>query len=69
MKDLKGCRRMVAEVCEDHDCLNQKQRETLGDLLWLHCTVRDADYVAVVNFLWNADEIDLLAKCDLLDLA
>lgn len=69
MKDLKGCRRMVAEVCEAHDCLTAKQRDALGTLLCEMFEKRTADYVAVVNYLWSADEIDLATRCDLLDLA
>lgn len=65
MKDLERYQELVVTVCEEHDCLNRKQREALGLLL-----NEDKEfYVAVVNYLWNVDEIDLLTRCDLLDLA
>ena len=69
MKDLERYQALVIEVCEAHDCLTAKQRDALGTLLCEMFEKRTADYVVVVNYLWNADEIDLATRCDLLDLA
>ena len=55
----------MAAVCEEHDCLNRKQREALGALL----SGGKDGYVTVVDYLFIEDEIDLLTRCDLLDLA
>lgn len=69
MKDLERYQALVIEVCEEHDCLNEEQRYALGTLLCEMSEKRSADYMAVVNYLWNADEIDLATRYDLLDLA
>ena len=55
---------MVSEICKDHDCLNAKQRDALGETL----AESERNYEAVVNFLYSADEIDLQTRLDLLDL-
>lgn len=65
MKDLERYQELVAAVCEEHDCLNRKQREALGALL----SEGKDGYVTVVDYLFIAEEIDLLTRCDLLDLA
>lgn len=65
MKDLERYQELVAAVCEEHDCLNRKQREALGSML----SEGKDGYVTVVDYLFIAEEIDLLTRCDLLDLA
>ena len=65
MKDLERYQELVAAVCEEHDCLNRKQREALGELL----SGNKEGYVTVVDYLWTSGEIDLQTRFDLLDLA
>lgn len=64
MKDLERYQELVEAVCEEHDCLNREQRVALGTLL----SEGKDGYVTVVDYLWVAEEIDLLTRCDLLDL-
>lgn len=61
---------MINKVCTDHDCLNQKQRKKLGLLLsdW-HEHGIIGNYIAVIDFLFATEEIDLATKLDLEDLA
>ena len=59
---------MVTEVCKEHDCLDPKQRDALGKMLNRYETTGDTGYDAVVDFLLEADEIDLATALDLRDL-
>ena len=68
MELIERYQRMVEEVCKEHDCLNAKQQKALGILLCEYKTIRTEAYNAVIDFLLNADEIDLSTAFDLRDL-
>ena len=59
---------MVTEICEDHDCLTQKQRDTLGTLLADYERNGSEAYDAVVKYLLDTEEIDMATYFDLEDL-
>lgn len=63
------CQEMVNEICVERDCLNQKQREALGNMLYAWHEEECMEYHGAVDFLWMSDEIDLTTKFELLDLA
>ena len=62
------CREMVEGICREHDCLNRKQRNALGNMLFGYYEDATSDYSGAVDFLWMSDEIDLNTKLELLDL-
>lgn len=63
------CIEMVTAICAERDCLNDKQRTALGNLLFGWYDVESVEYHGAVDFLWMSDEIDMTTKFELLDLA
>ncbi len=58
----------VSVICRKHDCLNEKQRMALGNMLYGYFESESEEYHGAVDFLWMAFEIDLSTKFELLDL-
>ena len=63
------CIEAIRQICVENDCLNDKQRTALGNLLFGYFDVESYEYHGAVDFLWMADEIDLKTKFALLDMA
>ena len=68
-KDTERYQMMVESICKEHDCLNEKQINQLGELLEEQFKTCSGDYHAVINFLHSTEEIDLATLLDLRDLA
>lgn len=66
--DTERYQMMVNDICEDHDCLTVKQRDTLGKLLYEYENTGSESYDAVVRFLLDTEEIDMATYFDLEDL-
>ena len=69
MKDTERYQMLVESVCKDHDSLNKKQIEQLGELLEEHFETRSTDYETVIDFLYSTEEIDFETLLDLRNLA
>ena len=69
MKNTERYQMLVESICKDHDCLNTKQIEKLGELLEDHFETRSTDYYTVIEFLYSTEEIDFTTLLDLRDLA